>query len=493
MFKFWGIWLIVFISVMLFTLVPVQAASDQDDALPDVLSSSISENIIAYKGVQHPGYTKIKFETNKPVQAYLKISGGNIGNKIELSNWLEKESKYELNFVPMNYEKAYFKQYEALPPGKYHLSVEIVDESYNRTYKGLGSIEIVQEGQELPLVELLDIKITNGMNASKIEPKMTFQYKVNRPAYIQTPVFWKYTKDYLQGERTEVSDLPVESQVKAPGIYEVEWDLKPHAMLYLYPLDYKGILNPGEYKILFKSMEESIINYTTLQSPFDEVINSDELINSEEIDILITSIGNDTEIKILEGWTPPFDDIRGHWSEDNILFLSSEKIINGVGNNEFRPNDNITRAQYISMILKALDLNFEAKDSSGFTDIKPNAWYHDTVETALELGLVTGYEDHTFRPDNPVTRQEMAAIAVRASHYKIAKQPGSDEIDLSMLDNYNDKNSISSWARNSVAIAANQGLLRGRANNLFEPNGISTRAEGAAVVKRLYDSIKASI
>lgn len=489
MVKHFGNYLKIFISIiLLFTFMPMQTNASQDEVSPKVISSSISERTIAYKGIENPGFTSIKFKTDKPVVAYLEVSSHTASTKIRLNDWLNKKSEYEVFFVPMDYQKALYDQFVPLAPGTYTITLEIIDDGYNKTITGLGTINVVKENKEQPLIEILDIKIINEVKDLQIEPKMIFQYRVNRPAFIETPIFRDYSNEYVRGESTQIDSLSVENYITTPGIYKVAWDLKPPRRIFrnsrgiitIQPND-KDILTPNKYKLFFRSREESIKKYAS-QNTF--VLNNDE-----EIDILITSNKNNTEIRILNGWAPQFDDIQDNWSKDNILFLSSRKIIEGVGNNKFNPNKNISRAEYLTMIIRALNINVTPKDKSKFKDVQPNEWYHDFVETALELDLITGYEDNTFKPNKSVTRQEMTAIAEKALHYEKDQQPIIDENILDVLEIYNDKDNIGSWARTCVAIATKYNLVKGKANNLFDPNGISTRAEGATIVKRLYDYI----
>lgn len=551
MIKHFGNWLKVFISIILiFTFIPVQSIASEDYVRPKVVSSSISDKIIAYKGIENPGFTTIKFKTNKPVAAYLEVYGNEGSTSIRVSEWRNKKTDYEVNFVPLDYSKALYDEFVPLPPGVYNVSVSLTDEGYNTNSMKLGTIEIVKENTEQPLVEVLDIKITNEVKDLKIEPKMKFIYRVNRPAYIQVPVFRDYSTEYQKGEKTQIDTLFDKNYYSNTGVFEVEWDLRPPMRIFqniygittLQPND-KKIVSPNEYKLFFRTQEETIRKYAS-QGDFSE------LNNDVEIDILVTSNNNNTEIEVIDGWTPQketevtsmkevydithyvtegetlwkvsqkydvslediviknnldinnhitvgqkiiiptyiikFDDIQNHWAKDNVKYLAARKIINGVGNNNFNPDEYVTRAEYIAMILRMLDVDVKGKEMASFKDVHPNTWYYDIVETAVKLELVSGYDDETFKPNQMITRQEMTVVVERALNLEGIQLSNVDE---DVLKKYKDTDKISSWVKSSMAFATDNNIVQGKGNNLLDPIGIATRAEGATIIKRVYDYI----
>ncbi|MTI66244.1 MAG: LysM peptidoglycan-binding domain-containing protein [Firmicutes bacterium] len=161
MIKYFSRGLKVFVSIILiFNFIPIQSNASQDYVFPKVISSSISEKIIAYKGIKNPESTNIKFKTNKPVVAHLKISSPNESISIRLNKWLDKKTEYEFSFIPINYDKAVYDEFELLPPGVYGVSFSIVDEEYNKSMGSLGSIKIVKESQKKPKMKIKYIEDT---------------------------------------------------------------------------------------------------------------------------------------------------------------------------------------------------------------------------------------------------------------------------------------------------------------------------------------------
>ena len=177
-----------------------------------------------------------------------------------------------------------------------------------------------------------------------------------------------------------------------------------------------------------------------------------------------------------------FDDIQTHWAKKDIEFLAARQIVNGIDDKNFAPNKNVTRAQFVTMIAKALRLK-NKENTNIFTDIDKNSYYKDAVNAAYSAGIVSGVGATWFSPDDLITREQMACIIVRAYAYKTGDN--MDEIMTTMQLRYTDEGKVSSWARRNVILANVFELMNGNLNKTFAPQNNSTRAESAAVIKRL--------
>ncbi|MCU6711946.1 InlB B-repeat-containing protein [Paenibacillus sp. J5C_2022] len=162
-------------------------------------------------------------------------------------------------------------------------------------------------------------------------------------------------------------------------------------------------------------------------------------------------------------------DIKGHWAEADIRELIELGAISGYPNQTFKPNSPITRAQFVSILVKALKLT--APSSRSFDDTTGH-WAKDAIGTAAALRIISGFEDHTFRPNDMITREQMAVIVVRA-----LKLPASST-SISFTDN----SSVSSWAMEAVATAAEKELMNGYTDGTFKAKINTTRAEAATVI-----------
>ncbi|WP_173218558.1 S-layer homology domain-containing protein [Paenibacillus alba] len=166
-----------------------------------------------------------------------------------------------------------------------------------------------------------------------------------------------------------------------------------------------------------------------------------------------------------------FADIKGHWSEENILELVKLGAINGYADNTFMPNANITRAEFVTVIVKAFLLG--AQDGKTFADSETH-WARRAIATTAAAGIVAGYSDNRFGPDDLITREQMAAIVVRAAKLSLTDK------DVSFADS----SDISVWARTALATATAKGLINGYADDTVLPQANATRAEAITVILR---------
>ena len=181
-----------------------------------------------------------------------------------------------------------------------------------------------------------------------------------------------------------------------------------------------------------------------------------------------------------------FADLRNHWAEKDITTLANKLIVNGTGADKFEPKRDVTRAEFAALIVRALGL--QASEAADFSDVPASAWYADAVAAAAEYGIVKGDGTGKFRPTDKITRQELAAMVVRAQAL------AGIEIDLSsaevaaLLAGFKDAGQIGSWARAELAAAIESGIVNGTSANTVSPTATATRAEAAAMIIRLLDN-----
>ncbi|SEA48698.1 Lamin Tail Domain [Paenibacillus sp. 276b] len=175
--------------------------------------------------------------------------------------------------------------------------------------------------------------------------------------------------------------------------------------------------------------------------------------------------------------TKNFTDLVGHWASGSIMDLVELGVIQGYPDNSFRPDKKITRAEFVTLIIKALHLQGFA--DKGFADTTTH-WAQDAISTAAGLGIVNGYSDDTFGPDELVTREQMATMVVRAA------QIADSDSNIS----FSDGAEISGWARSALAAAITNGLVNGYPDGTLKPKGNTTRAEAAALIERTIQLTK---
>lgn len=175
-----------------------------------------------------------------------------------------------------------------------------------------------------------------------------------------------------------------------------------------------------------------------------------------------------------ERQTVSFSDVKGHWAEKEILRLVDAGAVNGFSDGSFKPNNRITRAQFTSILVKALKL--ESNDVHLFTDTTKH-WAKNAISTAYQYGIIKGVEDGSFRPDDFITREQMAAMIVKA--FKLELQSTSKT--------FKDQQKISKWALESIKIAVEHGIIRGYNDGTFKPKSYASRASAAAMIIRALE------
>jgi hypothetical protein len=196
----------------------------------------------------------------------------------------------------------------------------------------------------------------------------------------------------------------------------------------------------------------------------------------------INSLTNSTYTVV---WHPlEFKDMVNHWAKAAVNNMGSRMVVEGTGNGNFSPDRDITRAEFAAIIVRGLGLGL-GNGGSKFSDIKPTDWFSSAVQAAYEYGLINGFEDGTFRPNEKITREQ--AMQIIANAIKLTKLNEQLE-DLSpepILQAFNDAGEISSWAMYSVAKSVKAGIVTGRSDNELAPKDFITRAEVATIMELL--------
>lgn len=180
--------------------------------------------------------------------------------------------------------------------------------------------------------------------------------------------------------------------------------------------------------------------------------------------------------------TDTFDDIKGaQWAQQAIEVLAGKGIINGKGQGVFAPSAKITRAEFVALVVRMLQL--EANDGVlPFSDVDMSKWYAKDIVAAYQYDIIEGSGD-TFAPMATVTRQEAAKIINNALNYMGIKS----EADSSLIDDrFEDMSSIATWAKEAVATVYREGIIKGKPGNVFDPSTEATRAEVAMMIYKLY-------
>ncbi|MFZ5988318.1 MAG: S-layer homology domain-containing protein [Bacillota bacterium] len=177
-----------------------------------------------------------------------------------------------------------------------------------------------------------------------------------------------------------------------------------------------------------------------------------------------------------------FTDIGSYaWAKKQIEVLASKGVINGTSDTTFNPKADITRADFMVLLVKALGLS--ASVDSNFDDVASGAYYYEYVGIAKKLGVTTGVGDNKFNPKAKITRQDMMVLTTNA--LKIAGKISSPGTKTD-VDRFSDKAQIASYAVEGVATLVKENIVVG-SGNIINPRGNASRAELAAIIYKIYN------
>ena len=185
-----------------------------------------------------------------------------------------------------------------------------------------------------------------------------------------------------------------------------------------------------------------------------------------------------------DNWVNPFADVNENdWYYDSVRFVNVPGLMQGTGEGVFSPDTNLSRAMVVTILWR---LEGEpAGDNGGvFGDVAAGQWYTGSIEWANANGIVAGYGNGLFGPDDDVTREQLAVIMRNYAGFK-----GIDTDAEAYAGEFSDADSVSEWARGAMMWANAQGLILGRTQSALAPDGTATRAEAAAILTRFIVNI----
>lgn len=175
----------------------------------------------------------------------------------------------------------------------------------------------------------------------------------------------------------------------------------------------------------------------------------------------------------------PFDDISNSYAQKEIVRLAGLNIINGTKVRTYEPRKPVTRAEFITMIGRVLRLEPVDNAIASFTDVRKKEWYYGWIQAGLNLGIVDGVRPGFFEPTKEISRQEAAALIVRAMKLKA----GTTTSKLTFVDS----DDIATWAIPYVYTIQKESIMSGEGHK-YRPNDAITRQETAVVLDRILDS-----
>ena len=204
------------------------------------------------------------------------------------------------------------------------------------------------------------------------------------------------------------------------------------------------------------------------------LVDQDTLLNGGEVAMEKVPVRSDQN-------APPFTDVvLGSWYYDAVSYVYTNKLMSGVGGNQFDPNGLTSRAMIVT-ILYQLEGKPPVSGDIHFSDVPRGKWYSDAVSWANQNRVVAGYDDGTFRPDDKISRQQLALILYRYAQFK-----GYDTSAQGDLSRFPDRGQLAAYAEKGMSWAVGEGLITG-ANGKLLPKGSATRAQVATILRAFLE------
>lgn len=197
----------------------------------------------------------------------------------------------------------------------------------------------------------------------------------------------------------------------------------------------------------------------------------------------ISSLSN--SVYALIGHEATFKDTKSHWAAEEIADLASRLIVSGTGQNLFQPSRDMTRAEFATILSRALGLASVKQEGVNFRDVSKQAWYAEAVYTVASYGLIGGYGSGSFGPNDKVTREQVMVILARALRLTGRDSTVDVEEASGILEAFQDVAAAADWARSDVASVVKSGIITGQKSDLLAPKANMTRAELVVAIRRM--------
>lgn len=180
-----------------------------------------------------------------------------------------------------------------------------------------------------------------------------------------------------------------------------------------------------------------------------------------------------------------FTDMSKHWSKSFVELAAAKGLVEGDGDGKYNPDKAVTRAEFTAMIVRALGRSVSDGNAAPYVDVKQGAWYFDEVAKAKELGLLDFTTGASFKPDQPLSREEMASMLAAV----IKREKSSIAKDSVNLNGYKDIGSVDAAYLEDVRAVVALQIMNGTSANTFDPKGETTRAHAAVVFIRMLQTL----
>ncbi|MHB1127163.1 MAG: S8 family serine peptidase [Bacillota bacterium] len=465
-----------------FTFAQQNQAQGSDGEPPPVL---LTPNIIGYKAPLEFRFDRSalrSFDGEKPLTGVLFPGRAHPRD----SQWLRNPVIINGQSLqkPLEYLRSrgeyIFRAEESIPDGEYYIVViEIGKEVKTEDILGWGRFEISRTSTSPALVTAESLQnaryssliLTNGESQLDLKnaiPELlpgqvaAISFDLLSPEAVK-PLFNRLEANYIRAGQTRiVAGVLANNDGKAEPL-----SLESPVVLSL-PVDDRNMTIKGTPGIYWWNGN----NWSYVNSQYDP--------NRKTVKGSTAKTG----VFTVMAYTPGFTDVIGGYAKNEIEVLASRQIIKGITPTLFAPEKTITRGQLAALLARALDLNIEKADTlnrARFIDVSTSYWGYKEIEAVSAAGLVNGYTDGSFQPNQPVSREQLAVMLVRALDYLDAHNPE----DGSVLDRFSDGKKVSPALAGQVGTAVKLGIIRGSGTGFLLPGSTATRAEAAVMLYRM--------
>ncbi len=343
----------------------------------------------------------------------------------------------------------------------------------------------------------------NGLTVKNLEDKdFILEIKTNDVSYTLPAEMININEVLSQmGRNIELRDIKVNIKISNISAEKLK-PIQENARIYGYqilvkPIEFEIMCTDGSQKFYVNKFLNYVERMIAIPQDIDPskittgvIVNSDGTFSHIPTTIVLldgkyyaklNSLTNSMYTVI--GNKKTFKDMEAHWASDAVKDLASRLIVSGANENTFVPDEEITRAEFITLVVNSLGIDRKYTGKDIFEDVDKDDWYYDSISTAYDRGLTSGYKDK-FNPVEKITREEAMTILSEAMKLVNLDSDIPTETKFKLLEKYTDAKLISAWARDSVAQCINSNIVVG-ANSKIMPSKNITRAEAVSILRNM--------
>lgn len=359
----------------------------------------------------------------------------------------------------------------------------------------------------VPVEDLLSDEINGVMNGQLVktmeDKKMVIELQTAKAIY-QLPSSEIKIDEISRnfGSHVALEEIEISIRISDPVEQDIElfkkYSTKNDAELILPPVSFEIVARYGD----------KIININNFNGYVDRLIPLKDVNDRQKITTAVTlnAEGNamhiPTQIIVKNGnyyakissmtnssyallWNPiEFKDVEKHWAKEAVNDMGSRMIISGIGSGAFEPDREITRAEFVTIVIKALGIK-PGEGSHSFKDVSNSDWSAGYIKTAYDLKLISGYSNDQFGPEEKITREQAMVIIAKAMEITALNVDTSTEETMRLLSGFTDGEDIADYAKRGTVLCIKAGIVSGRSDHLMAAKDNISRAEIAAMVRKL--------